>query len=175
MTSEAETATQEDTTTADTSPQRRREVIDLTVTRPRSESDQLLQEDCAEEADAGRIAGEIVVCRQRGEGTDGVFDKEDWERRYAERTQGSQPVDVAGGGIFRGPATVGGLCLIPPCPPEAALIIDIEGLPEAPPGSDADRIARGLPPNGEDAGPTPEEIARRRRALGLEAPETPPR
>jgi hypothetical protein len=155
-------------------PPRRREVIDLTITRPRSEPDRLLQEDCEEEADAGRIAGEIVVCRQLGEASDGAFDKEDWERRYAARTQGGQPVDVAGGGIFRGPATIGGMCLIPPCPPEAALMIDVEGLPEAPPGSDADRIARGLPPTGEEEGPSPEEIARRRRALGLEAPEVPP-
>lgn len=151
---------------------RRRQVIDLTVTRPREESDRLLEQDCEEEADAARLANEIVVCRQLGEGTDGAWDKEDWEARYAARTQGGQPVDVAGGGIFRGPATVGGLCLIPPCPAEAALIIDVEALPEAPPGSDADRIARGLPPTGEDAGPTPEEIARRRRAIGLEAPET---
>jgi len=153
-------------------PPRRRQFIDLTITKPRSESDQLLEQDCEEEADAARIAGEIVVCRQLGEGTDGSFDKEDWERRYAERTQGGQPVDVAGGGIFQGPATVGGLCVIPPCPGEAPLIIDVEALPQAPPGSDADRIARGLPPTGEDAGPSAEEIARRRRALGLEAPES---
>ena len=68
--------------------------------------------------------------------------------------------DVAGPGIFRGPATVSGLCLIPPCPKEPALIIDIESLPEAPPGSDADRIARGLPPLGNDEGtpPTKEEL-----------------
>ena len=146
--------------------------VDLSITKPLPESDRLLEEDCEEEADAGRIAGEIVVCRQLGEASDGVFDKEDWEKRYAERTQGEQPVDVAGGGIFSGPATVSGLCVIPPCPPEAALMIDVEALPQAPEGSDADRIARGLPPLGEDE-LSPEEIAERRRALGLDAPPVP--
>ena len=29
-------------------------------------------------------------------------------------------------------------------------MIDVEALPHAPPGSDADRIARGLPPLGEE-------------------------
>jgi hypothetical protein len=52
-------------------------------------------------------------------------------------------------------------------------MIDVEALPEAPEGSDADRIANGLPPLGRDAELTPEEIARRRRALGLEAPPIP--
>ena len=146
--------------------------VDLSITKPRPESDRLLEEDCEEEADAGRIAGEIVVCRQLGEATDGSWDKEDFERRYAQRTQGEQPVNVAGGGIFSGPATVSGLCVIPPCPPEAALMIDVEALPQAPEGSDADRIARGLPPLGEDE-LTAEEIAARRRALGLDAPPVP--
>lgn len=154
-----------------TTPSPRRRVLDLMITVPKSESDQLLEQDCEQEADAGRIAGEIVVCRQLGEATDGSWDKEDYERRLAERTQGGQPVDVAGGGIFRGPATVGGLCLIPPCPAEAALLIDVEALPEAPEGSDADRIARGLPPLGQDEDLSPEEIQRRRRAAGLDAPD----
>lgn len=153
-------------------PQERR-VLDLMITKPRSQSDQLLIEDCEEEADAARIANEIVVCRQLGEDTDGSWNKEEFERSYAERTQGEKPVDVAGGGIFRGPATVGGLCVIPPCPGEAALIIDIEALPEAPEGSDADRIARGLPPLGKDEDLSPEEIQRRRRAAGLDAPKLP--
>ncbi|MGB3711983.1 MAG: hypothetical protein WA985_09865 [Erythrobacter sp.] len=150
-----------------------RTVIDLTVTVPRDESDRLLEEDCVEANDAATVSNEIVICRRRGEGTDGSWNREEWERDYAARTQGSQPVDVAGAGIFRGPATVSGLCLIPPCPPEAALMIDVEALPEAPEGSDADRISRGLPALGEDEGPTPEEIAERRRALGLDAPPIP--
>ena len=157
---------------AEAPPARRRQFIDLTVTVPREESDRLLEEDCEEEADAARIANEIVVCRQLGEATDGSWNKEEWERDYARRTQGGSTPDVAGGGIFRGPATVSGLCVIPPCPPEAAIMIDVEALPEAPAGSDADRIARGLPPLGEEE-LSPEEIARRRRELGLEAPPVP--
>jgi len=154
-------------------PARPRERLNLSVTVPRNESDRLLEEDCEEEADAARIANEIIVCRQLGEASDGAWNKEDWERRYAERTMGNAQADVAGGGIFRGEATVGGLCVIPPCPPEAAIMIDIEALPEPPPGSDADRIARGLPALGRDPELSPEEIARRRRALGLEAPPVP--
>lgn len=152
-------------------PQRR--VLDLMITVPKPESDRLLEEDCEEEADAARIANEIVVCRQLGEGTDGSWNKEEFEQGYAQRTQGEKPVDVAGGGIFRGPATVSGLCIIPPCPAEAALIIDVEALPQAPEGSDADRIARGLPPLGRDEDQSPEEIQRRRRAAGLDAPDIP--
>lgn len=150
-----------------------RQVLDLMITVPRNESDQLLEQDCEEEADAGRIAGEIVVCRQLGEATDGSWNKEEFQRGYAQRTQGEQPVDVAGGGIFRGPATIGRLCVIPPCPGEAALLIDVEALPEAPEGSDADRIARGLPPLGQDQDLSPEEIQRRRRAAGLDTPDLP--
>lgn len=53
------------------------------------------------------------------------------------------PPDVAGGGIFRGKATASGMCLIPPCPPEAPYIIDLSTIPVAPAGSDADKIAKG--------------------------------
>ncbi|MEL6528820.1 MAG: hypothetical protein AAFQ27_02600 [Pseudomonadota bacterium] len=147
--------------------------LNLSVTVPKNESDALLEQDCEEEADAAKITNEIVVCRQLGEASDGSWNREDFERRYAQRTQGEQPVDVAGGGIFRGPATVGGLCVIPPCPAEAAIMIDVEALPQAPEGSDADRIARGLPPLGREAELSPEEIAERRRALGLDAPPIP--
>lgn len=53
------------------------------------------------------------------------------------------PPDVAGGGIFRGKATMGGMCLIPPCPPPQPYLIDLSTIPLAPAGSDADKIARG--------------------------------
>ena len=59
-----------------------------------------------------------------------------------------QAPDVSGPGIFTGPATVGGLCFLPPCPKPPVYMIDLSALPEAPPGSDADRIARGLAPRG---------------------------
>lgn len=51
--------------------------------------------------------------------------------------------DVAGGGIFKGKATMGGMCMLPPCPPPAAYLIDLSSIPLAPAGSDADRIAKG--------------------------------
>ena len=60
-----------------------------------------------------------------------------------------QAPNVAGEGIFTGPATVSGLCVIPPCPKDPVYYIDVAALPEAPPGSDADRIARGLAPRGD--------------------------
>ena len=44
-------------------------------------------------------------------------------------------------------------------------------LPQAPAGSDADRIARGLPPLGQDEDLSEEEIRKRREALGLPAPK----
>lgn len=53
--------------------------------------------------------------------------------------------DVAGPGIFKGPATVGKLCIpgLQKCPPPPALIIDLSALPEAPEGSDADKVGKG--------------------------------
>lgn len=56
--------------------------------------------------------------------------------------------DVAGPGIFTGPATIGSLCIpgLQKCPPPPALIIDVTALPQAPEGSDADKIAKGEMP-----------------------------
>ncbi len=150
-----------------TRPPPRRQFLDLSVTVPREESDQLLQEDCEEEADAARIANEIIVCRQLGEASDGSWNKEEWERGYAQRTQGGSTPDTFG--IANHGNSIGFGSVPPP-----ALIIDVEALPEAPQGSDADRIARGLPPLGRGSAPTPEEIAERRRALGLSAPPIAP-
>lgn len=39
--------------------------------------------------------------------------------------------------------TVARGCFIPPCPPPPMIFIDVKALPEAPEGSDADRIAKG--------------------------------
>ncbi|MDJ0644277.1 MAG: hypothetical protein QNJ15_15795 [Erythrobacter sp.] len=140
------------------------------------EQDEIAVERCEDEADIARVAGEIIVCRDLGEASDGAWDKSDWERRYAAATQGPKPVFQDAGGL-QFPAegslatitvTLSGVCVIPPCPRESALLIDVEALPEAPPGSDADRIARGLPPLGRE--PEQEERRRRREDLGLPAP-----
>jgi len=53
------------------------------------------------------------------------------------------PPDVAGNGIFKGKPTMGGMCLIPPCAAPKAYMIDLASIPEAPAGSDADKIAKG--------------------------------
>jgi hypothetical protein len=130
-------------------PEEGRLVLDISAAGPPTPAQVIAAQACEAEQDAARLRGEIIVCRKL-EDAAGVsgFDKEDWERRYAQRTQGMKTPDVAGEGIFRGPASIGGLCFIPPCPRDPALIIDVEALPEAPAGSDADRIARGLPPLG---------------------------
>lgn len=46
---------------------------------------------------------------------------------------------------YPGPVVARG-CFIPPCPPPPVYYIDIEALPEPPPGSDADKIAKGEMP-----------------------------
>lgn len=46
-------------------------------------------------------------------------------------------------------------CFIPPCPSPMPVLIDLKAIPEAPPGSDADRVAKGLAPRDRDAPPTP--------------------
>ncbi|MBV7258429.1 hypothetical protein [Erythrobacter crassostreae] len=137
--------------------------LDLSVTVPKSESDQLLEEDCEEEADAARIANEIIVCRQLGEATDGSWNKEEWQKRYAEKTKGGSTPNTFG---IPNHGNAIGFGSVPP----PAIFIDVEALPQAPEGSDADRIARGLPPLGKDPEPSAEEIAERRRKLGLDAP-----
>ncbi len=105
-----------------------------------------------------QTGGEIVVC-----GVDPdqeqfrIRSDRDAQDDYARETMYKndlRPPDVAGPGIFRGPATVGGLCIpgLQKCPPPPPIVVDFAALPEAPPGSDADRIARGLPPIGNDEG-----------------------
>lgn len=78
---------------------------------------------------------------------------------------------------YPGPVVARG-CFIPPCPPPMAKIIDLKAIPEAPPGSDADRVAHGLAPRGYDGPPparAPVAEAPQDKAEGNEtAPATPP-
>lgn len=151
------------------------ERIDILVRPVGGEASPRLVEECKEQEDAARISGEIVVCRQmRDVSRFTTLPRDEAQTRYARETAfaGSLPSpDVAGPGIFRGPATISGLCIpgLQKCPPPPALMIDLAALPQAPPGSDADRIARGLPPLGNDAGDRPPGEAE----LGLPPPVPP--
>ncbi len=127
-------------------------MIDLLEGREQAQLDEFIEQQCQRDVDEGIIAGEIVVCRERSEPSDGFWSKEDFERRYAQVSQGIKPADVDGTGLPNGMVplvTIRG-CFIGPCPGEPALIVDVARLPVAPPGSDADRIARGLPPLGDE-------------------------
>ena len=132
--------------------------------------------ECEDQREAGVVAGEIVVCAQLEYDTSQLYSgsHEAWEKAYASRTQNAgtlPPPDVAGAGIFRGPATVSGLCVIGPCPEDAALIIDLAAIPPPPLGSDADRAAQGLDPREDDNAPLSDEDRRRVEAeLGLPEP-----
>lgn len=115
---------------------------------------------CDEDQEAAQITGEIVVCRR-------IREQEEFRIRNSDRAESDyaretmyegdpQAPDVAGPGIFRGKATVSGMCFVPPCPTPVMPDIDFAAIPEAPPGSDADRVGRGLPPRGID-GPVVED------------------
>ncbi|MFZ1743421.1 MAG: hypothetical protein WAT93_11225 [Pontixanthobacter sp.] len=114
-------------------------------------------------ADQGDTAEgpEILVCGEVPDDSAYYYSgsREAAEDRYAARTAFAGDVatpDVAGPGIFRGPATVGGLCgfIFNPCPAPQAYLIDFTTLPDTPAGSDADRIAKGLDrSDDDDSGP----------------------
>lgn len=92
---------------------------------------------------------EIVVCAQA-------------EDQAQFRVESSGDLDPTGAGVRGGAPRAPDLetrypgvvvargCFIPPCPPPMPPIIDLKAIPEAPPGSDADRVARGLAPRGRD-------------------------
>ncbi|MFM7349597.1 MAG: hypothetical protein ACKO01_08915 [Erythrobacter sp.] len=154
--------------------------IDILVAPPPSEAaSAAIIKECDEAKEAGVVSGEIVVCRKFEEDTSQMFSgsREAWLKAYAERTQNAgtlPPPDVAGPGIFRGPATISGLCFIGPCPKDPALIVDVKAMETPPAGSDAERVAQGLAPKEADDAPLDAEAKRRIAAqLGLpEAPES---
>ncbi|WP_133364635.1 hypothetical protein [Qipengyuania sediminis] len=149
--------------------------IDLTVTSaPPAPSN---EEQCRRDSEAAVVSGEIVVCGTRPREDQRITSREEAQNRYAEATKGGSTPDVAGAGIFRGPPTFSGICVpgIFNCPKAAAVFVDVAALPKAPPGSDADRIARGLAPLGEDGTGGQRSLSAQERAeLGLPDPVTPP-
>ncbi|WP_228242651.1 hypothetical protein [Porphyrobacter sp. GA68] len=108
-------------------------------------------EPCEAEQDTAAIAGEIVVCRRVSDGAEHRLRNPGEARsRYAAATMDAgdpRAPDLepkySGVVVSRG-------CFIPPCPKSRAIVIDFAALPETPPGSDAERIANGLTPVGEE-------------------------
>lgn len=142
--------------------------INLSVTVPRGEVNEAQAQQCVDEADAASISGDIIVCRRVGEDQSNYASgsRSAAQKRFAEETafKGSPAAPSTFGIANHGNAIgIGGV-------PPPALIIDVEALPQAPPGSDADRISRGLPPLGQDNDLSAEEIRKRREALGLPPP-----
>lgn len=150
-------------------PQRPR--INVLVTVPRGEVNQAQAQECVDRADAGTISGEIVVCRQIGEDNSALTgDRTATQKRYAQETAfkgATPPPDMFGIPDNGKGIGFGGV-------PPPAVFIDVEALPQAPAGSDADRIARGLPPLGQDRELTEEEEKARREAAGIKT-TVPPR
>jgi hypothetical protein len=145
--------------------------IDLSVTVPSGEVNEAQARQCEDEADAGAISGEIIVCRRIGEDGTNYYSgsRSAAQKRFAEETMnaGVPPApNVFGIPNHGNPIGFGS-------PPPPALIIDVQALPKAPPGSDADRISRGLPPLGQDEDLSEEEVRKRREALGLPPPAYP--
>ncbi len=145
--------------------------INLTVTVPREETNQAALQQCRDENDAGTLSGEIVVCGATGTDTSALTgDRAATQKRYAQETmlKGAPRAPEAFGIPNHGNPIGFGK------PPPPAILIDVEALPQAPPGSDADRIARGLAPLDQDRELTEEEEKARREALGIRT-TVPPR
>jgi hypothetical protein len=150
--------------------------VNVLVTIPRGDVNQAQAQECVDRADAGTISGEIVVCRQIGEDNANSFsgDREAARKRYAQETMlkgGARAPDFIADCNDQGnPFGCVGFGKAPP----PALFIDVEALPKAPEGSDADRIARGLPPLNQNEDLSEEEEKARREAAGINT-KLPPR
>ena len=146
--------------------------INLLVTVPRAEVNQAQAQQCRNEADAGTISGEIVVCADSGkDGANALTGtRKETQKRYAEETafKGAPRTPEAFGIPNHGNSIGFGKA------PAAALFIDVAALPKAPAGSDADRIARGLAPTGKEEELSEEQERARREAAGIKT-SVPPR
>lgn len=146
--------------------------VNLMVTVPRGEVNQAQLQECRDDADAGTISGEIVVCRETGNNGENPLtgDRDATQKRYAQETmlKGAPRAPEAFGIPDNGKGIGFGK------PPPVAITVDFDALPTAPAGSDADRMARGLPPLGEERELTEEEERARREAAGIRT-STPPR
>ena len=102
----------------------------------------LLQIGKPERCDAPAADGAIVVCSRRG-----ANEKERLPLRGELDSARSTKDGLARApdvfGIHHAGVTAATGCFLPPCPPPVMPDIDFTALPEAPPDSDADKIARG--------------------------------
>lgn len=142
------------------------ETIDLLLPRDAGEDE---FEDCSAEQEAASISGEIVVCRRRRDKSAFGYDNDSARQRYAAETmdKDSPRAPDFAESCKKNPEK--GACISFGRVPPPAYIVDFAALPETPAGSDADRVGRGLAPNGALLpAPTPPQIAQ--EELGLAEP-----
>lgn len=145
--------------------------VNLMVTVPRGEINEAQIRECRDSEEAGTISGEIVVCREVSRDAGAMTgNRAETQKRYAQETmlKGAPRAPEAfgipdnGKGIGFGKA------------PPVAIEVDFAALPQAPAGSDADRMARGLAPLGRDEELSEEQERARREAAGIQT-TVPPR
>lgn len=146
--------------------------INLTVSRPRAEPNAAQVQQCRRDTDAGTISGEIVVCAEttRDDANALTGTRAETQKRYAQETMNKgRP---AAPDLFGIPDNGKGIGFGKVPPP--AITVDFAALPAAPAGSDADRIARGLAPLGQEEELSEEQERARREAAGIKT-TLPPR
>ncbi len=138
--------------------------------------EQVRRDQCEALVAQGQARGEIIVCAEDPQSSEFFYsgNAELAEDRYARETMNKgnpQTPDPCGPqcGIFTGPPTVSGLCgfIFNPCPTPPAIMVDVAALPEAPAGSDAERVALGLTPLGDEDAAREERERFDERQLGL--------
>ena len=149
--------------------------VNLTVSVPRDEASAADLRECRDDEEAAAINGEIVVCRVRGnDGTGLTGTRAESQKRYAQETafKGAPraPDFISDCNDQGNPFGCIGIGKVPP----VAVTVDFAALPTAPAGSDADRIARGLPPLGRDEELSEEQERARREAEGIKTTTPPP-
>ena len=118
------------------------------------------QPDCPEP----ETPDEIVVCARFEDGEQYRIPPTPDARDNPFLRKDIRAPNVDGDGIFKGDPT---FALPPPVP---VLLIDLEAIPETPPGSDADRVGRGLAPKGNELGDAPKRPGAQEEESDAEEP-----